>query len=123
VFGDRRELAITQEADDLILEAGRVDMLIANPDEFVPAVERDDAEMQRMIEGIFYPLRRLCRAVLSQMLACLKGRKGGVALYGAARGAQQTYIRYVALEVAPYAEINASAQNFVDSLNWPHDYR
>jgi hypothetical protein len=31
VFADRRELAITPDADDLIRAAGHVDVLVANP--------------------------------------------------------------------------------------------
>jgi NAD(P)-dependent dehydrogenase (short-subunit alcohol dehydrogenase family) len=109
VFADRRELAITPEADNLIHEAGHADILIANPDGFVPAVERDDAEMQQVIEGISYSLHWLCRAALSQMLerrrgkivavsgtAGLKCGEGRLALCGAARGAQQAYIRNAA---------------------------
>jgi NAD(P)-dependent dehydrogenase (short-subunit alcohol dehydrogenase family) len=98
VFADRRELAITHEADDLIREAGHADMLIANPDRFVPVVERDGAEMQRVFGRNCYSPHRLCRAALSQMLerkhgkivavsgtAGLKRGEGGLALYGAAR--------------------------------------
>jgi NAD(P)-dependent dehydrogenase (short-subunit alcohol dehydrogenase family) len=33
----------------------------------------------------------------------LRGRKGGVAVYGAARGAQRGYMKNVAMEVAPMA--------------------
>jgi NAD(P)-dependent dehydrogenase (short-subunit alcohol dehydrogenase family) len=104
VFADRRELAITPEADDLIREAGHVDILIANPDGLVPAVERDDTEMQQVLEGISSSLHRLCRAALSRMLerkrgkivavsgtAGLKRGEGRLALYGAARGAQQVH--------------------------------
>jgi len=88
-----------------IRSVGRVDILIANlarPFAFRPAVEQDDGEMQRLTEAIFYPLHRLVRAVVPQMLerkrgkivvvgstAGIKGRTGGVALYGAARGAHR----------------------------------
>jgi hypothetical protein len=66
------------------------------------------------MEAIFYPLHRLVRAVLPQMLerkrgkivvvgstAGIKGRSGGVALYGAARGAQHAYMRNLAGGRAP----------------------
>ena len=39
MFEDRRELAMTQEADDLSFDVGHVDMLIATPDGFGPAAE------------------------------------------------------------------------------------
>jgi NAD(P)-dependent dehydrogenase (short-subunit alcohol dehydrogenase family) len=76
-----------------------------------------------------YPLHRLTRAVLPQMLerkrgkivvvgsaTSLRGRKGGVAVYGAARGAQHGYMKNVAMEVAPYVNINATAQTYVDNI-------
>jgi 2-keto-3-deoxy-L-fuconate dehydrogenase len=130
VIADTRDLTRPGAAEDLIREAGHVDLLIANlarPYEFVPAVEQADEEMTRLMEAIFYPLHRLVRAVLPQMLerkrgkivvvgstAGIKGRSGGVALYGAARGAQHAYMRNVAHEVAPYVNVNATAQNYVD---------
>jgi 2-keto-3-deoxy-L-fuconate dehydrogenase len=140
VIADTRDLTRPGAAEDLIREAGHVDLLIANlarPYEFVPAVEQADEEMTRLMEAIFYPLHRLVRAVLPQMLerkrgkivvvgstAGIKGRSGGVALYGAARGAQHAYMRNVAQEVAPYVNVNATAQNYVDNHTyWPREYR
>ena len=104
VFADTRDLTKPAAADELVREVGRVDILIANlatKFESAPAVEQPDAEMERLMNAIFYPFHRLTRAVLPQMIerkrgkivlvgssAGVKGRKGGVALYGAARGAQ-----------------------------------
>jgi 2-keto-3-deoxy-L-fuconate dehydrogenase len=140
VFADSRDLTRADAADTLIREVGKVDILIANlarSYEFAPAVEQSDAEMLRLMEAIFYPLHRLLRAVLPQMLerkqgkvvvvgstAGIKGRRGGVALYGAARGAQHAYMRNVAHEVAPHVNVNATAQNYVDNETyWPEKYR
>jgi len=54
----------------------------------------------------------------------LRGRKGGVAVYGAARGAQRGYMKNVAMEVAPYVNINGTAQTYVDNITyWPMEYR
>jgi 2-keto-3-deoxy-L-fuconate dehydrogenase len=54
----------------------------------------------------------------------LRGRKGGVAVYGAARGAQHGYMKNVAMEVAPYVNINATAQTYADNITyWPLDHR
>jgi NAD(P)-dependent dehydrogenase (short-subunit alcohol dehydrogenase family) len=89
------------------------------------------------MQRIMYPLHRLTRAVLPQMLerkrgkivvvgsaTSLRGRKGGVAVYGAARGAQHGYMKNVAMEVAPYVNINATAQTYVDNITyWPMEYR
>jgi 2-keto-3-deoxy-L-fuconate dehydrogenase len=134
------DLTAAGAAEALIRDAGHVDILIANlarPFAFKPAVEQGDSEMTRLMEAIFYPLHRLVRAVLPQMLqrrrgkivvvgstAGIKGRAGGVALYGAARSAQHAYMRNVAHEVAPYVNVNGTAQSYVDNLTyWPHDYR
>jgi 2-keto-3-deoxy-L-fuconate dehydrogenase len=140
VIADERDLTKPTAADDLIKEAGRVDILIANlatKFDFAPAVDQPDDEMERLMNAIFYPLHRLTRAVLPQMLerksgkivvvgssASVKGRKGGVALYGAARGAQHAYMRNLAMEVAPHIQVNATAQTYVDNLTyWPLAYR
>jgi 2-keto-3-deoxy-L-fuconate dehydrogenase len=140
VIADTRDLTRPGATENLVRDTGHVDILIANlarPYEFVPAVDQPDAEMSRLMEAIFYPLHRLVRAVLPQMLmrkrgkivvvgstAGIKGRSGGVSLYGAARGAQHAYMRNVALEVAPYVNINATAQNYVDNQTyWPNSYR
>src|ERR1700730_4658000 len=103
VFADERDLTIPAAADDLVREVGHVDILIANlatKFEFAQAGEQPESEMERLMNSIFYPLHRLTRAVLPQMLerkrgkivvvgsaAGVKGRRGGVSLYGAARGA------------------------------------
>ncbi|MEH2474245.1 2-keto-3-deoxy-L-fuconate dehydrogenase [Nitrobacteraceae bacterium AZCC 2161] len=140
VIADERDLTKPTAADDLIKEAGRVDILIANlatKFDFAPAVDQPDDEMERLMNAIFYPLHRLTRAVLPQMLerksgkivvvgssAGVKGRKGGVALYGAARGAQHAYMRNLAMEVAPHIQVNATAQTYVENLTyWPLAYR
>jgi 2-keto-3-deoxy-L-fuconate dehydrogenase len=140
VFADNRDLIVCTAADDLIREVGHVDILIANlatKFEFAQARDQPDSEMERLMNSIFYPLHRLTRAVLPQMLerkrgkivvvgssAGVKGRKGGVALYGAARGAQFGYMRNLALEVAPLIQVNGTAQTYVDNQTyWPDAYR
>jgi 2-keto-3-deoxy-L-fuconate dehydrogenase len=99
--------------------------------------EKTDADLEYAMQRIMYPLHRLTRAVLPQMLqrkrgkivvvgsaTSLRGRKGGVAVYGAARGAQHGYMKNVAMEVAPYVNINATAQTYVDNITyWPMAYR
>jgi 2-keto-3-deoxy-L-fuconate dehydrogenase len=108
-------------AGALIRNAGHVDILFANLARtfaFRPAMEQDDDEMQRPMAASFYLLNRRVRVVLPQMLerkrgkivvvgsaAGIKGRSGGVALYGAARGAQHAYMRNLAQEVAPHVNV------------------
>jgi 2-keto-3-deoxy-L-fuconate dehydrogenase len=140
VFAVDRDLTIQNAADDLIREVGHVDILIANlayPHKYAPAHEKSDKEMEYGMQRLYYPLHRLTRAVLPQMLerkrgkivvvgsaTSLRGRSGGVALYGGARGAQHGYMKNVAMEVAPYVNINATAQTYVDNLTyWPMAYR
>ena len=140
VVASSDDLTAPDAAEALIRGAGHVDILIANlarPFVFRAALEQDNDEMQRLMEAIFYPLHRLVRAVVPQMLerkrgkivvvgstAGIKGRSGGVALYGAARGAQHAYMRNLAHEVAPTINVNGTAQSYVDNLTyWPHDYR
>src|SRR5580692_8867795 len=77
VIADTRDLTQPGAAEELIREAGHVDILIANlarPYGFTPAVEQPDDEMIRLMEAIFYPLHRLVRAVLPQMLARKRGK-------------------------------------------------
>ena len=127
-------------ADDIVHEAGHVDILIANlayPHKYLPVYEKTDADLEYAMQRIMYPLHRLTRAVLPQMLqrkrgkivvvgsaTRLRGRKGGVSIYGAARGAQHGYMKNVAMEVAPYVNVNATAQTYVDNWTyWPTAYR
>ncbi len=78
VFADDRDLTVHTAADDLIREVGHVDILIANlatKFEFAQARDQPDNEMERLMNSIFYPLHRLTRAVLPQMLES-QGTKG-----------------------------------------------
>lgn len=131
VIADTRDLSPPLAADALVREAGHVDVLIANlavPFKAGPATDGSDDEMHRLMEALYYPLHRLVRAVLPQMIErrsgkivvagsanALRGRPGGVAMYAAARGAQLAYMRNVALEVAPNIHVNATAQTFIDN--------
>src|SRR4029077_12846705 len=84
--------------------------------------------MEYAMRRLFYPLHRLTRAVLPQMLErkrgkivvvgsadSLRGRSGAVARYGASRAAQRGYMRHVAMEVAPHVNVNATAQSYVEN--------
>ena len=131
VVADRRDLTVPGAASDLIEQAGHVDVLVANlafPYVTHLAHEIDDDELARTFDRLVFPLHRLVRAVLPEMIARRKGKiivvggaaalRGmpGRAVYGAARGAQIAFVRNVGIEVAPHnVQINATAQNFVDN--------
>jgi 2-keto-3-deoxy-L-fuconate dehydrogenase len=140
VFAEPWDLTKPAMADNIVREVGHVDILIANlayPHKYLPVYEKADADLEYAMQRIMYPLHRLTRAVLPQMLqrkrgkivvvgsaTSLRGRKGGVSVYGAARGAQNGYMKNVAMEVAPYVNVNATAQTYVDNLTyWPMAYR
>jgi 2-keto-3-deoxy-L-fuconate dehydrogenase len=140
LFADDRDLTEPGAAEDLVASVGHVDILIANharPFVPTPAEEGADEEMERLMSSIFYPMHRMIRAVLPQMLErktgkivitsslnAIKGRSGGVALYGAARGAQIGYMLNLAHDVAPHINVNATAQAYVDNPTYfPEEYK
>src|ERR1700691_174403 len=100
VFAVNQGLTGPHAADDLIRQGGHVHILIANsayPHQYAPAHKKSDEDMEYAMQRLFYPLHRLTRAVLPQMLErkrgkivvrpsadSLRGRSGGVALYGGA---------------------------------------
>jgi hypothetical protein len=97
---------------DLDIAGGRY------PHKYAPAHKKSDEDMEYAMQRLFYPLHRLTRTVLPQMLErkrgkivvvgsadSLRGRSGGVALYGGARAAQHGYMRHVAMEVAPHVNV------------------
>ena len=78
---------------------------------------------------LVHPMHRLARAVLPQMIERRSGKivvVGSAAAlrgtprrscYGAARGAQHSYVRSLGVEVAPHnIQVNATGQIFVENL-------
>lgn len=131
VIADTGPLADPERPGQLVSEAGRVDVLVANlgvPAPFTRAAEVTDEEWREVFSHMVDPLPRLCRAVLPQMLdrqagkiivmgsaSALRGMKRA-STYSAARGAQLAYVQSVGVEVAPHnVQVNAIAQNFVDN--------
>jgi NAD(P)-dependent dehydrogenase (short-subunit alcohol dehydrogenase family) len=64
-------------ADEIVREVGHVDILIANlayPHTYAPAHEKTDTDLEYAMQRIMYPLHRLTRAVLPQMLERQRGK-------------------------------------------------
>ncbi len=132
VIADTRDLRPPDAAQRLVESAGRVDVLVANLCEHKwfesLANEIPDDKWLAYFDEMVHPLMRLTRAVLPQMIA----RKAGkivamnsaapirgipkLAAYCTARGAQNSFVRAVGLEVARHnVQINAIAQNYVEN--------
>jgi 2-keto-3-deoxy-L-fuconate dehydrogenase len=118
-------------AEELVLSAGVVDVLIANlsfPAPATPAEQVTDEEWREVFAHLVDPLPRLVRSVLPQMLdrgsgkvivmgsaSALRGIRR-TSTYSAARGAQVAYVRAVGTEVAALGvQVNLIAQNFVEN--------
>lgn len=139
VIADERDLTRPEAADDLVREAGHVDILIVNlsiPNPRALAHETTDEQWSAVFDRIVHPMHRLVRAALPQMIARRSGKiviVGSAAAlrgtktrscYGAARGAQHAYAKCVGVEVAPYnVQVNATGQIFVENPTYfPPDY-
>ena len=132
IFADSRDLTQAGATEDLIAEAGHIDILVANlaanAGRPTQATENEDEHWQTMFNVMVHPLHRLCRAVLPQMYA---RRAGKVIVYGSATGlnalerfsayatartAQVGYVRTVGLEAARHnVQVNLIAQNWVEN--------
>jgi 2-keto-3-deoxy-L-fuconate dehydrogenase len=140
LIADDRDLKIRGAAEALIAEAGHVDVLIANLAAEQPrtsVLATDDATFRAMYEAMVFPLHRLVRAVLPQMIERRRGKvvvmgsasalKGmpNYSAYGSARGAQLAYVQDVGAEVAPHnVQVNAIAQTFVENPTYfPPSYQ
>lgn len=119
------------EIEQLVEEAGSIDILVANlalPPHSTPvqAIRNDD--WLALFDTLVHPLMYLVRAVTPQMLerqagkiiavtsaAPLKGIPNNGA-YCAARGAQNGFIKAVGLELArSNIQVNAIAQNYINN--------
>lgn len=134
VIPDYRDLTHCKAARNLVGEVGDIDVLVINlasDRPKVPAHEIKDDQVHLLFEEMVYPLFRLSRAVLPQMIARRSGKiivmgsaaplRGfaNVSAYSAARGAQLAWVRSTGTEVAPYnIQINAIAQIFVENSEY-----
>lgn len=140
VIADGRDLTTCNAAEELIAEAGQVDVLIANLAAEQPrtsVLDTDDGTFRSMYEAMVFPLHRLVRAVLPQMVERRRGKivvissasglKGmpNYSAYGSARGAQLAYVQDVGTEVARHnVHVNAIAQTFVENETYfPESYQ
>ncbi|MFW8745277.1 SDR family NAD(P)-dependent oxidoreductase [Mesorhizobium japonicum] len=140
LVADDRDLTVDGAAEALIAEAGHVDVLVANLAAEQPrtsVLDTDPATFQAMYEAMVFPLHRLVRAVLPQMIERRRGKivvmgsasglRGmpNYSAYGSARGAQLAYVQDVGTEVAPHnVQVNAVAQTFVENPTYfPPSYQ
>jgi 2-keto-3-deoxy-L-fuconate dehydrogenase len=132
VISDTRDLTQNGACEELIQEAGQVDVLIANlaSSNFsgIKVTELAEVDWQNAFDLMVHPLHSLTKAVLPQMQArqagkivvygsavALKGLKT-LAAYSAARAAQVGYVQSVGVEVAPdNIQVNLIAQNYVEN--------
>lgn len=131
VIGDPRALLDPALPEQIVREAGEVDVLVINlgiPAPTTPAAQVSDDEWRDVFGHMVDPLPRLVRAVLPQMTqrrsgkilligsaSALRGMKR-TSSYSAARGAQLAYIQAVGVEAAAHnVQVNAIAQNFVEN--------
>lgn len=140
VIADARDLRAPGAAEDAIAQAGQVDVLVANlaaEQPRTPVVDTDEATFRAMYEAMVFPLHRLVKAVLPQMIGRRRGKivvmgsasalrgQPNYAAYGSARGAQLAYVQDVGIEVAPHnVQVNAIAQTFVANPTYfPESYQ
>lgn len=139
VIADTSDLTDPARPAQLVANAGRVDVLVANlsiPNPRALAHETTDTQWADVFNRLVHPLHRMVKAVLPQMIARKSGKivvVGSAAAlrgterrscYGAARGAQHAYVKNVGVEVAPHnVQVNATGQIFVENPTYfPPDY-
>jgi 2-keto-3-deoxy-L-fuconate dehydrogenase len=131
VVADEQALLDPDLPREIVRQAGRIDILIANlaiPAPSTPAKDTGDDEWRLAFAHMVDPLPRLMRAILPQMIErksgkiCLIGSSSALrgmkrtSTYSAARGAQLAYVQSVGVEIAPHnIQFNAIAQNFVEN--------
>ncbi|WP_290653619.1 SDR family oxidoreductase [Aquisalimonas sp.] len=140
VVADNQSLNAPETPAAIVGKAGPVDIMLAHlavPAPQTSATDVEDAEFLDLFDHMVYPLPRLVRAVLPQMIergagkilvlgsaAALRGQKR-TSSYSMARGAQLGYVQAVGVEVAKHnVQVNAIAQNFVDNPTYfPEDVK
>ena len=139
VVTDDTDLVDARACEQLVADAGRIDVLIANlasPNfSGTTVTDLDPSDWHKPFSLLVDPLHWLTQAVLPQMIerqegkivvygsaTALRGLKT-VAAYSAARAAQVGYVQAVGVEVAPHnVQVNLIAQNYVENAEYypPH---
>ena len=135
---DLRPLSV---AEEIIREAGAIDVLVANlaapANVGTTSLDIDDDLWASTFDLMVHPLHRLLRAILPKMYKPKSGKivvydsatglkwLEGVSVYGAARAAQVGYVRSVGREAARFnVQINLIAQNFVENKDYfPEEFQ
>ncbi len=130
VITDEGGLTGPHDAAHLVERVGHVDVLFANfagPRDAMPvtsmmveAAEFTDRAFQEYLDELVWPLLRVVRAVLPQMIERRAGKIvaatsatpvraiPGLSVYSAARGAQNAFLQVVGAEAAPHnVQVNA----------------
>ena len=126
-----------QDVNELVANAGDIDILVANlaePPMTGPVQDIDNENWNLLFESLVHPLMYLVRAVTPQMLKRKSGKiiavtsaaqRRGIpnnAAYCAARGAQNGFIKAVGLELArSNIQVNAIAQNYINNNTYYPD--
>ena len=134
VVADDSDLTQAEAAQNLIDDAGHIDVLIVNLAGVNPktsVTDTTDENWSEMFDVMVHPLHRLVRAVMPQMIERRRGKiiiMGSVSArrgmsnwsaYSAARGAQLAYVQAVGVEVASKnVQVNALAQGFVENPSY-----
>ena len=141
VIKDNSDLTQTGRCEELILDTGEIDVLIANlasPNySGIAATELKEEQWLNTFDMMVHPLHKLSQAILPQMIerqrgkiivygsaTALRGLKT-VTAYSAARAAQVGYVQSLGVEVAPHnIQVNLIAQNYVENpVYYPPELR
>jgi len=131
------EMQSEAEVNELVANAGAIDILVANlaePPMTGPVQNIDNENWNLLFDSLVHPLMYLVRAVTPAMLERKRGKIIAVtsaaplrgipnnAAYCAARGAQNGFIKAVGLELArSNIQVNAIAQNYINNNTYYPD--
>jgi 2-keto-3-deoxy-L-fuconate dehydrogenase len=141
VIADTSDYLDPQAPQRVVDAAGRIDVLLANfagPLRLSPVTKMQgkvqefvDEDFQAYLDEIVWPMVRFVRAVLPQMIERRSGKivaftsavsiraYPGLAVYSAARGAQNAFVLATGAEVAPYnIQFNAIAPSFLENVTY-----